>query len=102
MTNVERLNNELEALEAPEEPVEPAERLILDAGNYAVLQNGLLKFFLKGDRELFSVEGSTFLFEKKQLNATMQVYLLGFGHGRGQERESIKTKFGNLFSIIFD
>jgi hypothetical protein len=101
-TSLERLNDVIEALQAPEEPVEPAQRLMLDAGNYATLENGLIKLFLKGDREIFSVDGSTIPFEKKQLTATMQVYLLGFGHGRGQEKESLKIKLGNLFSIIFD
>jgi len=82
---------------------ELVERIELDSGNFVVRnETGGVKFYLKGDRELFGLDAGIVTFERKALLAVMQIYLLAFRHGRDQERALLNGKIASALHLVFD
>lgn len=77
-------------------------RIELDSGNWAILDQGLIKIYLSSGQELFSIDGNSMAFTVKSLAALMQVYLLGFNRGRTHERERLESKVKLLHQLVFE
>lgn len=80
----------------------PSARINLDGDNYAVLEHGIIKIFLKDERHLFSVDANTVTFERKVLGAVLQVYLLGYQNGKVQERAQAKQRIITAINLLFE
>jgi len=82
---------------------EVVERINLESGNFVTRgETGVMKFFLKDGRELFSLDAGLIPFENKTLLAVMQVYLLGHTQGKTQERNVLSSKLNSALQLIFE
>lgn len=77
-------------------------KIELDSGNYAVQSGGIIRCYLKDDRELFSVDSNSFPFERKILGVVMQIYLLGYQSARANERQTCKQRVLAAINLLFE
>jgi hypothetical protein len=77
------------------------QNISLDGGGNAKLEEGLIKVYNTEGQFVFSIDQSSFPFEKKPLIALGQCYYIGRNTGSQEERRRLQNKLVQAHNLIF-